>query len=162
MRGLETGERTDPRIGTVRALADKLELTGAERTELFSAAGRSEPVPPEDVPRPRDPLADAVEILKAAVEARWRREEEQRQVHDPVPLPVRWDAAPADLRDSWLNIGGEVELAGRLDQVVEVYRRVGSRRLVVLGRAGSGKTVLTTRFVLDLLESRAIRRIRCR
>ena len=44
VRGLETGERTDPRMGTVRALADALELTGAERTELFSAAGRDEPM----------------------------------------------------------------------------------------------------------------------
>ncbi|KJK52058.1 hypothetical protein UK23_04825 [Lentzea aerocolonigenes] len=148
VRGLETGERTDPRMGTVRSLADALELTGAERAELFAAAGRDEPLPVE--PARFDPLAEAAETLRAAVEARWRREEEQRQIHDPVPLPVTWDPAPVDLQDSWLNIGGEVELSGRLDQVVETYRRVGSRRLVVLGRAGSGKTVLTTRFVLDL------------
>ncbi|MFD4639859.1 helix-turn-helix domain-containing protein [Lentzea sp. NPDC058436] len=149
VRGLETGERTDPRMGTVRALADALELTGAERSSLFSAAGRDEPVVAETVRF--DPLHEAVETLKVAIEARWRREEEQRQVHDPVPLPVRWEAAPAELTDSTLNIGGEAALDGRLDQVVEVYRRVGSRRLVVLGRAGAGKTVLTTRFVLDLL-----------
>lgn len=149
VRGLETGERTDPRMGTVRSLADALELTGAERAELFAAAGRDEPVPVEPVRF--DPLGEAAETLRAAVEARWRREEEQRQIHDPVPLPVRWDAAPDGLRDSWLNIGGETELGGRLDQVVEVYRRIGSRRLVVLGRAGAGKTVLTTRFVLDLV-----------
>lgn len=153
VRGLETGERTDPRMGTVRALADALELTGAERTELFSAAGRDEPVAAVEPVR-FDPLHEAVETLKVAIEARWRREEEQRQIHDPVPLPVRWDAAPAPLMDSWLNIGGEAALGGRLDQVVEVYRGVGSRRLVVLGRAGSGKTVLTTRFVLDLLAAR--------
>ena len=152
VRGLETGERTDPRMGTVRSLADALELTGAERTELFAAAGRDEPVVLE--PMRFDPLHEAVETLKVAVEARWRREEEQRQIHDPVPLPVRWDAAPATLMDSWLNIGGEAELAGRLDQIVEVYRRVGSRRLVVLGRAGAGKTILTTRFVLDLMGAR--------
>ncbi|SDF79715.1 Transcriptional regulator, contains XRE-family HTH domain [Lentzea fradiae] len=152
VRGLETGERTDPRMGTVRALADALELTGAERAELFAAAGRDEP--PVAAPARFDPLHETVETLKVAIEARWRREEEQRQVHDPVPLPVRWDAAPEALRDSWLNIGGEAGLAGRLDQVVEVYRRVPSKRLVVLGRAGSGKTVLTTRFVLDLLAAR--------
>ncbi|MET9629590.1 helix-turn-helix domain-containing protein [Lentzea sp. NPDC006480] len=147
VRGLETGERTDPRMGTVRSLADALELTGAERAELFAAAGRDEP--PQIEPVRFDPLAEAAETLRAAVEARWRREEEQRQIHDPVPLPVTWEPAPADLQDSWLNIGGEVELSGRLGQVVETYRGIGSRRLVVLGRAGSGKTVLTTRFVLD-------------
>ncbi|HEX7302629.1 XRE family transcriptional regulator [Lentzea sp.] len=152
VRGLETGERTDPRMGTVRALADALELSGAERAELVAAAGRDEP--PVVEPVRFDPLHEAVETLKVAIEARWRREEEQRQVHDPVPLPVRWEAAPEALRDSWLNIGGEVALDGRLDQVVEVHRRVPSRRLVVLGRAGSGKTVLTTRFVLGLLAAR--------
>jgi transcriptional regulator with XRE-family HTH domain/MFS family permease len=145
VRGLETGERTDPRMATVRSLADALELSEAERASLFAAAGSTVVSPV------RDPLAEAADALKAAVEARWRREEEQRQVHDPVPLPVRWVGASADLQDSWLNIGGEVPLSGRLDQVVEVYRRVRSRRLVVLGRAGAGKTVLTTRFVLDLL-----------
>ncbi|GGU24362.1 XRE family transcriptional regulator [Lentzea flava] len=154
VRGLEIGERTDPRMGTVRSLADALKLTGAERAELFAAAGRDEPVQAEPVRF--DPLAEAAETLKVAVEARWRREEEQRQIHDPVPLPVRWDPAPVELQDSWLNIGGEADLRGRLDQVVEVYRKVGSRRLVVLGRAGSGKTVLTTRFVLDLLKARDV------
>jgi transcriptional regulator with XRE-family HTH domain len=155
VRGLETGERTDPRMGTVRSLADALELTGAERNELFAAVGRDEPVVAEPVRF--DPLAEAVETLKVAVEARWRREEEQRQIHDPVPLPVRWDLAPEALRDSWLNIGGEAALDGRLDQVVDVYRKVGSRRLVVLGRAGSGKTVLTSRFVLELLGAQDVR-----
>ncbi|MFC3895014.1 helix-turn-helix domain-containing protein [Lentzea rhizosphaerae] len=152
VRGLETGERTNPNAETMRALAKALELTGAERAEFFAAAGRDEPVQAEPVRF--DPLAEAAETLKVAVEARWRREEEQRQIHDPVPLPVRWDGAPAQLQDSWLNIGGEADLGGRVDQVVEVYRRVGSRRLVVLGRAGAGKTVLTTRFVLDLLKAR--------
>ncbi|WP_246292728.1 helix-turn-helix domain-containing protein [Lentzea indica] len=47
VRGLETGERTDPRMGTVRSLADALELTGAERAELFASAGRDEPVAAE-------------------------------------------------------------------------------------------------------------------
>ncbi|MBM7864890.1 XRE family transcriptional regulator [Lentzea nigeriaca] len=154
VRGLEIGERTDPRMGTVRSLADALELTGAERAELFAAAGRDEPIPVEPVRFA--PLAEAAETLKVAIESRWRREEEQRQIHDPVPLPVRWDGAPPELRDSWLNIGGEADLGGRLDQIVEVYRKVGSRRLVVLGRAGSGKTVLTTRFVLDLLKARDV------
>ncbi|MFD4668984.1 NACHT domain-containing protein [Lentzea sp. NPDC058450] len=152
VRGLETGERGDPRIGTVRALADALELSGAERAELFSAAGRDEAVVPPAVRF--DPLHEAVETLKVAVEARWRREEEQRQVHDPVPLPVRWEAAPSSLMDGWVNVGGSVDLAGSLDRVVEVYRSVGSRRLVVLGRAGAGKTVLTTRFVLDFVARR--------
>jgi transcriptional regulator with XRE-family HTH domain len=171
IRGLETGERDDPRVGTVQLLANALRLTGAERAELFAAAGRTElpsdgPEPAEEEPSGPtpvdDPLAEAAEALAYAVHARWQREEEQRQIHDPVPLPVRWCAAPDSLRDSWANIRrakpGEIaqalDLSGQLDQIVPVYQRIASQRLVVLGRAGSGKTVLTTRFVLDLLAAR--------
>ncbi|GLY46970.1 hypothetical protein [Lentzea sp. NBRC 102530] len=81
VRGLETGERCDPRMGTVRALADALELSADECVELFCAAGQDETVAVEPVRF--DPLHEAVEALKVAVEARWRREEEQRQVHAP-------------------------------------------------------------------------------
>lgn len=155
VRGLETGERTDPRIGTVRALADALGLSGDERAELFAAAGQGEPPDrPTTADLPADPLAEAADALANAVLARWRREEEQRQVHDPVPLPVRWTAAPDELRDSWANIGGPLDVDGQLDRIVETYQRIPSGRLVVLGRAGAGKTILTTRFVLDLLARR--------
>ena len=180
VRGLETGQRGNPQARTVRSLADALRLDGAERAELFTAAGHAEPTDPdEDVParvghgggtRPSpaptlgvDPLVEATDALAYAVHARWRREEEQQQVHDPVPLPVRWRPAPDALRDSWANIrlaqpgqtARPLDLGGRLDQVVEVYRRIPSSRLIVLGRAGAGKTILTTRFVLDLLATRA-------
>ncbi|ROP35164.1 helix-turn-helix domain-containing protein [Saccharothrix texasensis] len=180
VRGLETGQRGNPQVRTVRLLADALGLDGAERAELFTAAGHAEPADPdEDLPArvgpvggPRrtpapalgaDPLVGATDALAYAVHARWRREEEQQQVHDPVPLPVRWRPAPDALRDSWANTrlaqpgrtARPLDLTGRLDQVVEVYRRVPSSRLIVLGRAGAGKTILTTRFVLDLLAARA-------
>ncbi|MGW4115200.1 helix-turn-helix domain-containing protein [Actinosynnema sp. NPDC004786] len=193
VRGLETGDRGNPQVRTVRLLADALRLNGAERAELFTAAGHAEPadepaddVPAGDVPSSggvlgpaghgggvvlappapalgADPLVEATDALAYAVHARWRREEEQQQVHDPVPLPVRWRPAPDALRDSWANIrvakpgqpARPLDLGGRLDQVVEVYRRIPSSRLIVLGRAGAGKTILTTRFVLDLLAVRA-------
>ncbi|MCC3774883.1 NACHT domain-containing protein [Streptomyces sp. UNOB3_S3] len=110
-------------------------------------------------------LADVAEQLAHAVAARWQREEEQRQVHDPYPLPVRWRAVAEELTDHWANIRrlpaggtrkthGPLDLGGRLDEVVDVYRRIPSGRLVVLGRPGSGKSILTTRFVLDHITSR--------
>ncbi|MFF4159248.1 NACHT domain-containing protein [Streptomyces sp. NPDC001678] len=238
IRGLETGERADPRVTTVRRLADALGLAPAESEELLAAAvsrpgapgrpdGRSDgrfdggpdslsdgraghaepamgrpvsaersagssapvepatgqPVPAEwparqpapagpAITRPpsalRDVLADVAEQLAHAVAARWQREEEQRQVHDPYPLPVCWRAGAEELTDHWANIRrlpaggthgtsgapGPLELGGRLDEVVDVYRRIPSGRLVVLGRPGSGKSILTTRFVLDHITSR--------
>ncbi|MFD9408093.1 XRE family transcriptional regulator [Streptomyces sp. NPDC059989] len=48
-----------------------------------------------------------------------------------------------------------MELGGDLRTVAEFYRRIRSGRLVVLGRAGSGKSILTIRFVLDLLAAPA-------
>ncbi len=94
--------------------------------------------------------------------ARWQREEEQRQVQDPFPLPVRWRTAPEALTDHWSNIlrlppkatADPLDLDGRLDEITDVYRRVPSGRLVVLGRSGSGKTILALRFVLDHLATR--------
>ncbi|MFI1968532.1 helix-turn-helix domain-containing protein [Streptomyces cinnamoneus] len=237
VRGLETGERADPRVTTVRLLADALGLAPEEREELLAAAVRrtgpgDEPDTPDDaaervapvagrpgpadrvapsaghqgegpadgaepvggyphdgsaervapvaahpgdgsaaraapVTEPRGPvshdtLADVAEQLAQAVAARWQREEEQRQVHDPYPLPVRWRPALEELTDHWANIRrlpagavpGPLDLSGRLDAIVEVYRRVPSGRLVVLGRPGSGKTVLAVRFVLEQVKSR--------
>ncbi|WP_216372992.1 NACHT domain-containing protein [Streptomyces tailanensis] len=107
-------------------------------------------------------LAVAADQLAQAVGAQWRREEERRRVHDPFPLPVRWHLAPEALMDHWANIcrgpagviSSPLALTGQLDRVVDIYQRIPSGRLVVLGRAGSGKTVLTLRFVLDLLDAR--------
>ncbi|GHC32074.1 helix-turn-helix domain-containing protein [Streptomyces cinnamoneus] len=193
IRGLETGERADPRVTTVRLLADALGLAPEDREELLAAAvrrpgqengpghgnGADGPSdrgnPPDHALAPPAPpaverqgsalqeaLADVGEQLAQAVAARWQREEEHRQVHDPYPLPLRWQAAPEELTDHWANIRrlpagvrhGPLELGGRLDEIVGVYRRIPSGRLVVLGRPGSGKTVLAVRFVLDHLKSR--------
>ncbi|WP_406158294.1 helix-turn-helix domain-containing protein [Streptomyces sp. NBC_01005] len=106
-------------------------------------------------------VAAATELARE-IRRRWQREEEHRRVHDPFPLPVRWQDAPESLTDHSENIQrlppgatpDRMDLSGDLGSVAEVYRRIGSGRLVVLGRAGSGKSILTIRFVLDQLEAR--------
>ncbi|MFD9618787.1 helix-turn-helix domain-containing protein [Streptomyces virginiae] len=121
------------------------------------------PAPHRTPTTSRGPLAEAAESLAHAVYARCIREEEQRRIHDPFPLPVRWRSAPADLLDHRDNIRGTppgaahgpLSLDGGLADIADVYRRVRSGRLVVLGRAGSGKTVLVLRFVLDHLVARS-------
>ncbi|MGE7435945.1 helix-turn-helix transcriptional regulator [Kitasatospora sp. NPDC001175] len=138
-------------------MADSAELTTSSPEQL------DEPPPPA-VPSPLPvpgALADAAQELAREVRRRWRREEEQRRVHDPFPLPVRWQQAPAGLTDLQENIQRlgpgvvprQVDLSGDLRSVAEVYRRISSGRLVILGRAGSGKSILTIRFVLDVLEA---------
>ncbi|SCF65612.1 helix-turn-helix transcriptional regulator [Streptomyces sp. Ncost-T10-10d] len=109
-----------------------------------------------------DELITAATELAREIRRRWQREEEHRRVHDPFPLPVRWQDAPESLTDHSENIQrlppgatpDRMDLSGDLGRVAEVYRRVLSGRLVVLGRAGSGKSILTIRFVLDQLEAR--------
>lgn len=105
---------------------------------------------------------EVAESLALDVYSRCIREEEQRRIHDPLPLPVRWRSAPEELLDHGDDIGGATpgtvsgplppgppSLDGGLADIADVYRRVRSGRLLVLGRAGSGKTVLVMRFVLD-------------
>ena len=105
-------------------------------------------------------LNQAAEDLAAAVEQQWRAEERLRRVQDPFPLPVRWAAADTVVTDHWATVWGSaagreaVSLSGQLDRIVDVFNRVPSGRLVVLGKPGAGKTVLTLRFALDLLERR--------
>ncbi|WP_268872281.1 TIR domain-containing protein [Kutzneria albida] len=104
-------------------------------------------------------LDKAASQLADAVRLQWSREEERRRIHDPRSLDVGWHTAPEALMDHWPNIHRSrqqkpVDLGGRMDQILEVYRRVPSGRLVILGPAGSGKTILTIRFVLDQLDER--------
>ncbi|MCX4729469.1 helix-turn-helix domain-containing protein [Streptomyces sp. NBC_01363] len=192
IRRLETGSSRDHRLGTLSLLADALEIGPEERRQLLAtpATTQSDPshTPPEPVTVPPARVAEALDptaaqrqppptpdraappILSAAadelaieVRRRWQREEEHRRVHDPFPLPVRWQEAPALLTDHSENIqrlppgatSYATDLTGDLGSVAEVYRRISSGRLVVLGRAGSGKSILAIRFVLDFLKTRA-------
>lgn len=147
IRRLETGAGNDPRVGTVKLLAQALDLAPEDRQRLLAAAsGTPLPteVPPAEAPPERrtaaqQALDEAADQLAQVVGARWQREEEHRQVHDPFQLPVRYRTG---------------ESTGGLDEIVDVYRRTPSGRLVVLGRPGSGKTILALRFVLDHLRTR--------
>ncbi|QFU91897.1 helix-turn-helix transcriptional regulator [Amycolatopsis sp. YIM 10] len=178
IRRLENGSGNDPRIGTVTLLADALDVAPDERRNLLVAAGGTpppEPEPPEPVEAapPTAPVPGRLPAVPAEVSAaaddlarviatQLRREEELRRVNDPFPLPVRWRQAPEHLADHWDNVcrvpagvtATPLDLSGEVGDTAEAYRRVPSRRLVVLGRAGSGKTVLTLRFVLDTLATR--------
>jgi hypothetical protein len=97
-----------------------------------------------------DELCGTADKLAQSVRRLWQDEEDRRKVRDPLPLPVSWRTADELLTDHWENIQGvpsgesvaPLDLDGTLDDVSGVYDRVPSRRLVVLGRAGSGKTIL--------------------
>ncbi|WP_330335856.1 hypothetical protein [Streptomyces sp. NBC_00557] len=104
-------------------------------------------------------LATAAADFAEKVEKEWRAEWEVRRIHDPCALPVRFRPGPQYLQDHWPNIRqapagsdhGSLALSGRIEEFAGVYEQIESRRIVVLGGAGSGKTSLTLTCVLDLL-----------
>ncbi|WP_344679624.1 NACHT domain-containing protein [Saccharopolyspora taberi] len=92
--------------------------------------------------------------LAAEVRSACDRELEKWGLRDRDALPVRWHTATDDLFDHWTKIqddGAPVSLDGRFTTIRHTYETVESRRLVILGRAGAGKTVLAHRLILDLL-----------
>lgn len=112
-------------------------------------------LPDVDLDRVADDLAETIA-------ATLRDDEEQRRITQPAPLPVRWHEAGDGLADHPGNVnrtaigspGPALEVADRLERIVTVYAGIPSRRLVVLGEAGSGKSVLAGRLARGLLAER--------
>jgi hypothetical protein len=107
-------------------------------------------------------LADAAQRLARAVQQQWRAESDLRRLQDPWPLPVQWVNTARPVMDYWAAVRGvpgddePLDLAGELDEITEVFARVPSGRLVLLGESGAGKTVLLMQLVLGLLENRTV------
>jgi hypothetical protein len=109
----------------------------------------------EDVLRHR--VDAATTALARAQQIQWRREERLRRLADPGPLAVRWTAADPLHTDHWVNIRADgrddpLDLDGAITEITDVFARVPSGRLAVLGTAGAGKSIVALRFVLDTLE----------
>ncbi|MEU9189613.1 NACHT domain-containing protein [Streptomyces sp. NPDC048484] len=102
----------------------------------------------------------AADELAEAVDAQWTAEARLRRLQDPEPLDVHWSRLGPPLADRPRNIRRGVALPEprdgdqRLDRIVETFMALPSRRLVVLGDPGAGKTVLAVRFVLGALAAR--------
>jgi NACHT domain len=119
-------------------------------------------------------LGGIADGLATAVGEQWQEEAAVRRLNDPYPLPVRWVAADPSLADGWdvlvkLASSGAGwpssassgnwardpdQLAGHGDGLADVLERIPTRRLVVLGEPGAGKSMLMVRLVLDLLADR--------
>ncbi|MGP4052061.1 NACHT domain-containing protein [Streptomyces sp. 2A115] len=115
---------------------------------------------PPTTTSPDEQLDRSADALARAVLEQWQSEWRLRRLQDPEPLAVHWAPAAAWLSDLDDTIGRPPEAAqrpdliGQLPEIAELFELVPSRRLVVLGAPGSGKTVLAVRFTLDLLDRR--------
>jgi hypothetical protein len=122
---------------------------------------------------------DSVDVRRVAdefavvVREQWEEEAAARRLNDPYPLPVRWVPADPALVDSWQVIqelatsgaghtrsrGGWASVPGGLagvgNELADALERVPTKRLVVLGEPGAGKTMLVVRLLLDLIGRRS-------
>ncbi|MEV0172712.1 NACHT domain-containing protein [Streptomyces sp. NPDC050803] len=112
-------------------------------------------------------LARMAQEMAAVLTEEYAREENQLHVHDPAPIPVRWTAASPLLSDHEANVrrmpvgaepaasGQPMDLTGDFDAIGPFFETVPSRRLVVLGAPGAGKSALVLHLARALLRDRA-------
>ncbi|MEU3910150.1 NACHT domain-containing protein [Streptomyces sp. NPDC029721] len=119
-------------------------------------------------------LEEVATHLAQSVRLQWEAEARVRRLNDPQPLPVAWTAADAHLVEPWPLLRELAEdwprsgdasrwavsqwgLSGQGGEIEPVFReRVPTRRLVVLGDPGAGKTMLLVRLLLALLERQQV------
>ncbi len=102
-----------------------------------------------------DTLAENLHTLRRRVLSELGKDQVQEQLRSGHPLPVRCRAAPERLTgqrngaretSAALADASPLDLAGPLDNIAAVYLKKRDSQLLVLGRPGSGKSVLIRRF----------------
>ena len=122
---------------------------------------------------PRRSVADIADLLAAAALRQWATEARIRRLNDPYPLPVSWEAVPGQ-DAAWERLRAAVQdwpassrpepaqwairaedLAGRGEDLAQrLLDQIPSRRILLLGGAGAGKSILMVRLTLSLLRGR--------
>lgn len=107
--------------------------------------------------RPLPPAEDQADELAQVVEEQWHAESRARLLDSQEVLPLRWRQTARPAGDTGVPLTGR--LGGGFEQVIrklaDGYRRIPSRRLVVVGQPGSGKSVLALLITLGLFRGRA-------
>ncbi|MFI1970524.1 NACHT domain-containing protein [Streptomyces cinnamoneus] len=111
-------------------------------------------------PAPGGRRRRAADALAEAVRDQWAAEAQLRRLQDPEPLNVGWSRVGPPLADHPGNVHRGLPLPSprdgdqRLDRIVEAFAALPSRRMVVLGEPGAGKSILAVQFVLGTLAAR--------
>ncbi|MEV5500297.1 NACHT domain-containing protein [Nonomuraea fuscirosea] len=104
-------------------------------------------------------VAEAKTALANLVRRQWKDEARLRALGDPHPMPVAWQLTakrammdhPQRIAEQELTFAGN---AVNLRALTVQFRALRSRRLVITGGAGTGKTTLAVQLLLDLLATR--------
>ncbi|MFI9385548.1 NACHT domain-containing protein [Kutzneria sp. NPDC052558] len=103
---------------------------------------------------------ETTRALREAVEVQWRSEVRILRLADPQPMPVRWSLTPEVALGGSIGqveLGGEVSWEGTGEDIaalVDRFRGLEPRRLVIVGNAGAGKTTLAIQLVRRLAADR--------
>ena len=93
--------------------------------------------------------------LAELVQREWTREAAVRLLRRPEPLPVRWSAPAGGTVAGIGEAHNGSPVCGDVGDLAEMLRRTPTRRLVIVGAPGSGKTVSALLLTLDLLAVRS-------
>ncbi|MGW4027292.1 NACHT domain-containing protein, partial [Streptomyces sp. NPDC005009] len=137
-------------------------LVGAVGYAVWSRARRERARRRLAVWRTKRNLARAAEALAEGLAVRYDEDERLTRINDPYPLDVTWTTPETEPEGA---AGKEREVAGAERQppsarpappdIADYYTATPARRLVVLGGAGAGKSVLLLRLAHALLHRRA-------
>lgn len=101
-------------------------------------------------------LLDAADTLHRQITQQWGREVGVRRLRHPRPLQLRWESAGTDLPQALTITPGNLvdDVTGRSPAagLVDAYRRLPHRQLVILGEPGAGKSTVAMLFVLAAAE----------
>jgi hypothetical protein len=107
----------------------------------------------------REDATQLCERLAHHMELHLVEEERLNRIHDPWPMPVRLVPTELPLMDQWNVIHRApttrtpIELTGTVGDVQEIFERIPSGRMVLLGPGGAGKTTTALRLAAALAQS---------
>ncbi|GIE95568.1 hypothetical protein [Paractinoplanes rishiriensis] len=105
-------------------------------------------------------VEQALAELRVRIDRQWSHEAVLRAVSHPAPISVRWSSTGRPAAGRPVVMGGaadwrELPLEGDVAEIVDAFRGLPHRQLMVLGGPGGGKTVLAMLLTLGLLRRAA-------
>jgi hypothetical protein len=156
--GLREAGHTNPFSGILAWVSLAASIIGLGNGLVQLLASWRKSTRPAAAPTTAD-IDKAKDILAGLVMEQWMEETILRSLADPEPIPVPWRSTEhEELMDHPRLIAqGEVafpSLGGHIANMVNDFRALRCRRLVILGGPGTGKTTLAVQLLIELLRTR--------